>query len=193
MLQPGQSVIPFSLPSMDGSEWNLDTMPGRPCLLAFFRFASSPFCSLRIHQLISRHDELPKDFTILAVFDSPLSDLQKYAERHKAPFPILADEGGVVHGYYGIRHSWKGVLKGLVFRFPTLLKAMFGKGYFPLTIGGRMNTMPADFLVNDHGFIEKSYYGRDEGDHLDFDQIRDFAFEHCEMLTEQPRDTLVSG
>lgn len=193
MLQPGQPVISFSLPSMDGSVWNSDTMAGNPCLLAFFRFASCPFCNLRLHQLISRLNELPKDFAIVAVFESSLPDLQKYTERHDSPFSVLADAGGVVHGYYGIRHSWKGVLKGLVLRFPTLLKAMFGNGYFPFTIGGRMDTMPADFLVNGAGIIEKSYYGKDEGDHLDFDQIKEFAFKHSGMVAEQPHGTLVSG
>ncbi len=180
MLQPNQPIIPFTLPSLDGSPWQLSSLAGKPYLLAFFRFASCPFCNLRLHQLISRLDKLPDDFTIVAVFESSLSELQRYAERHNSPFPILADEGGVIHGQYSIRHSWIGVLKGMLFRFPSLLYAMFKKGYVPLTIGGRMNTMPADFLVDRQGTIQEAYYGRDEGDHLDFERIRQFAWQQAE-------------
>ena len=149
-------------------------------MLAFFRFASCPFCNLRLHQLISRLDELPDDFTIVAVFESSLTELQRYAERHQSPFPILADEGGVIHSQYGIRHSWLGVLKGMLFRFPSLLYAMFKKGYVPFSIGGRMDTMPADLLVDRQGIIREAYYGRDEGDHLNFERIRRFARQQTE-------------
>ena len=174
-MQSGQSVIPFTLPSLDGSPWQSSSLEAKPYLLAFFRFASCPFCNLRLHQLITRVDELPEDFTIVAVFESSLSELQRYAERHDSPFPILADEGGHIHGRYGIRHSWFGVLKGMLLRFPSLLYAMIGKGYVPLTIGGRMDTMPADFLVDRQGIIQESYHGGDDGDHLDFERIRQFA------------------
>lgn len=183
MLQPGQSILPFTLPSLDGTPWQLSSLEGKPYLLAFFRFASCPFCNLRLHQLIQRLEALPGDFTMVAVFESSLTELQRYAERHSSPFPILADEGGVIHGRYGIRHSWLGVLKGMLFRFPSLLYAMFRKGYIPLSIGGRMDTMPADFLVDRYGIIQHAYYGRDEGDHLAFEQIRHFAKQQAESTS----------
>lgn len=184
MLQSGQSTIPFVLPSIDGSSWQLSSLEGKPYLLAFFRFASCPFCNLRLHQLISRLDELPDDFTIVAVFESSLAELQRYAERHQSPFPILADEGGIVHSQFGVRHSWIGVLKGMLFRLPSLLYAMFKKGYVPMTIGGRMDTMPADFLVDRKDIIQKAYYGSDEGDHLDFDSIKQFAWQQADSVSK---------
>lgn len=185
MLQPNQAIIPFTLPALDGSAWQLSSLEGKPYLLAFFRFASCPFCNLRLHQLISQWGELPEDFTIVAVFESSLTELQRYAERHHSPFPILADGGGIIHGRYSIRHSWLGVLKGMLFRFPSLLYAMFKKGYVPLTIGGRMNTMPADFLVDRQGVIQEAYYGRDEGDHLDFERIRQFAGQQADSISNK--------
>ena len=131
----------------------------------------TPFTSSAVKVLLCGSGELGKEV---------VSELQRYAERHNSPFPILADEGGVIHGQYSIRHSWIGVLKGMLFRFPSLLYAMFKKGYVPLTIGGRMNTMPADFLVDRQGTIQEAYYGRDEGDHLDFERIRQFAWQQAE-------------
>lgn len=175
MLQPGQSIVPFTLPSLNGQDWQLSSLDGKPYLLAFFRFASCPFCNLRLHQLINRLDELSADFTIVAVFESSVTELQRYAERHDSPFPILADEGGVIHSQYRIQHSWLGVFKGMLLRMPALFYALFKKGYVPLTIGGRMDTMPADFLVDRNGIIREAFYGRDEGDHLNFERIRQFA------------------
>lgn len=180
MLQPGQSIIPFTLLSLNGELWQLSSLEGKPYLLAFFRFASCPFCNLRVHQLINRLDELPANFTIVAVFESSVTELQRYAERHESPFPILADKAGVIHSEYRIQHSWLGVFKGMFLRLPSLLYAMFKKGYIPLTIGGRMNTMPADFLVDRNGIIREAFYGRDEGDHLDFEHIRQFAHSQSE-------------
>lgn len=178
--KPGDSVTPIRLPAIDGSMFDLDSLKGRPFMLSFFRFASCPFCNLRLHQLVTRFAQLPAGFTIVAVFDSPLDNLQRHADRHQAPFPIVADESGDYYRHYDIEHSVTGVLKGMVFRMPTLLYGMFAKGYLPIRIKGSMTTMPADFLVDQNGVIRAAYYGADEGDHLPFEQIQQFAAELCE-------------
>ena len=38
-----------------------------------------------------------------------------------------------------------------------------------------MTTMPADLLVDENGVIQVAHYGRDEGDHLDFETVRAFS------------------
>lgn len=76
----GDLVTPISLPAIDGSQFNIDLLKGWRYMLSFFRFASCPFCNLRVHQLVSRFDELGEDFTVVAVFDSPLDNLQAHAE-----------------------------------------------------------------------------------------------------------------
>ena len=67
-----------------------------------------------------------------------------------------------------------GVLKGMLLRMPTLIKGML-KGYIPLIIKGSLTTMPADFLIDKNGIIQKAYYGSDEGDHLSFEEVKAFA------------------
>jgi peroxiredoxin len=89
--KPGDAVTHISLPALDGSTFELDSLKGKPFMLSFFRFASCPFCNLRMHELVTRTGELPDNFTIVAIFDSPLDNLQRYAGRHDAPFPVLAD------------------------------------------------------------------------------------------------------
>ncbi len=173
--EPGDRITPVSLPAIDGTLFNTDSLQGKAYMLSFFRFASCPFCNLRMHELVTKFDQLPSGFTIVAVFDSPLDNLQQHADRHHAPFPVLADENGGYYELYDIEHSLPGVLKGMIFRMPRLMYGMFGKGYVPLKIKGSMTTMPADFLVDEDGIIRKAYYGSDEGDHLPFDQIKEFA------------------
>ena len=173
-LTSGVKAKNIRLPAIDGSTFESESVKGRPFMLSFFRFASCPFCNLRVNELVRRFDEFGKDFTIIAVFDSPLDNLTHHAKGHKAPFPILADENNRYYREYGIEHSVSGMLKGMFFRMPTLLKGM-SKGYIPTTIKGSMTTMPADFLIDREGIIQEAYYGKDEGDHLPFDKVKEFS------------------
>ncbi|TAM44208.1 MAG: AhpC/TSA family protein [Gammaproteobacteria bacterium] len=172
---PGERVGNIRLPAMDGTTFDSDSLQGRRFMLSFFRFAACPFCNLRVHELVKRFDELGNRFSVIAIFDSSPENLRRYAERHAAPFPILADEQNVHYRAFGIERSVVGVLRGMVMRMPAVLHAMFVKGYLPTAINGHLTTMPADFLVDETGVIRTAYYGRDEGDHLPFDRVRAFA------------------
>jgi peroxiredoxin Q/BCP len=174
-LHPGQRAPAISLPGIDGSLFDSEGLRGQRHMLAFFRFAACPFCNLRISTLVGRHGELKPGFPIVAIFESPLDHLRKHAEGHRAPFPILADEGRVAYGAYAIERSLAGTLKGMVTRMPTLVKAM-RRGFLPTSIKGGFTTMPADFLVDEAGVVQVAHYGRDEGDHLAFEAIRDFSW-----------------
>jgi peroxiredoxin Q/BCP len=173
-IKSGAKAVNIKLPAIDGSLFDGEEMKGKPLMLSFFRFASCPFCNLRLHELVTRFDELGKDFNMVAVFDSPLDNLITQTEGHHAPFPILADENNKCYREYGVEHSVLGVLKGMVFRMPALLKGM-SKGYIPTKIKGSLTTMPADFLIDRHGIIQVAYYGNDEGDHLPFDKVKEFS------------------
>jgi peroxiredoxin len=172
---PGEKVTNIILPSLDGGLFKLDSINGRRFMLSFLRFASCPFCNLRVHELVKRFEEFGENFTIVAVFDSSLENLQKHAEKHHSPFPILADENNIFYQAYGIEHSLAGMFKGMLTRMPSLLRAMFVKGYLPLVIKGSLTTMPADFLVDENGVIRTAYYGKDEGDHLPFERVKAFS------------------
>lgn len=173
-LKKGDSISNILLPAIDGTEFNLESLKGKRYMLSFFRFASCPFCNLRVHELVGRYKEFGDQFPIVAIFDSPIANLQKHASGHHAPFPILADESNQYYKAYGIEHSFWGMLKGMLTRFPTLIKGIF-KGYIPLIPRGSLITMPADFLIDENGIIQKAYYAKDEGDHLDIIEVKTFA------------------
>lgn len=170
----GNKIIPVELPALDGLLFNSESLSGKRIMISFFRFATCPFCNMRMHQLVSRFNEFGSNFTIIAIFDSSLKNLQKSTKKHNSPFPVLADEKNVYYKKYGIEHSVLGMTKGMIFRFPTLIKGLL-KGYIPIPITGSMTTMPADFLVNEKGIIQTAYYGKDEGDHLSVDRVKEFS------------------
>ncbi len=173
--QAGHLVTGLSLPAIDGSRFTLEQVRGKRYLLSFLRFAACPFCQLRVHQLISRWHELNRNFTVIAVFDSSLENLQHYTGKQVAPFPILADEHAVYYHKFAIKHSLSGTFKAMLFRMPTLLYAMLVKRYFPTSIKGSLTTLPADILVDEHGLVAEIYHGKDSGDHLPFEKIKAFA------------------
>ena len=173
-LKPGDPVIHLQLPALDDTIFNTETLHGRRYLLSFFRFAGCPFCNIRMHELVTRYNELPDGFTIVAVFDAPLDDLKRHEARHSAGFPVLADGANTYYKQYSIDRSVLGMLKGAVVRFPALVQALL-RGYFPTTIKGKLHTLPADFLVDEKGRIQIAHYGRDLGDHMSFEKVKAFA------------------
>jgi len=175
-LSPGDLAPAVRLKATDGSTFDTARLSGRRYLLSFFRFASCPFCNLRVHDLTRRFAELGPGFGVVAIFDSPPDNLRQHADRHGAPFPILADETGETYGAYAIERSVVGVLKGMAMRAPTLIEAM-ARGYLPTSLRGSLTTMPADFLVDERGAIRTAHYGGDEGDHLPFEDVLAFSLE----------------
>jgi peroxiredoxin len=170
-----ETAIPIILPSIDGGEFDTSKLIGKKYLISFFRFATCPFCNLRVHELVKRNMDFGSNFTIAAIFDSSIENLKKHTSKHNAPFAILADETNKYYKLYGVKKSFWGMINGMVKRFPTLMKSIILHGNIPLPINGSLITMPAEFLVNEKGEIAKSYYGRDEGDHLPLDEIIEFS------------------
>lgn len=173
-MQPTDTAPQIQLTAIDGRPFDSYSLAGRRYLVTFFRFATCPFCNMRIAELVRRRDELGNDFEIVAVFEAELEHLQKHASKHLAAFPILADPQKISYRQYEVGKSLFGVIKGIVTRMPVVITAML-RGYIPREVSSRLLTMPASFLVDEQGVIQRAYYGRDEGDHLSFDEIREFA------------------
>lgn len=107
------------------------------------------------------------------MFDSSLKKL-KYLKKHDSPFVILADEKRIYFKKYNIERSIAKFIKGSVLKVPKIFKAMM-KGFVPLEFKASLLTIPVDILIKEDGTIEKVYYGNDAGDHLSFDEIKDFS------------------
>lgn len=174
-VQRGEHIRELNLPNIDGTSFSIEQVQGKRYLLSFFRFASCPFCNLRVHQLVQQFPNFGDDFTVVGVFDASLDELQRSSDKQQSPFPILADEDNIYYRRFAVERSYFGVLKGMVLRFPQLCYSMIVKGNVPLRIGGHVATMPLNILVDEQGVIQHVHYGRDEGDHLSLESVKRFA------------------
>ena len=64
-LAPGEKLSEIKLPSIEGSEFNIKKIKGKKTLLTFYRFATCPFCNLRIHEITKRYNELGENFEMI--------------------------------------------------------------------------------------------------------------------------------
>ncbi len=169
-----QTMPQIILPAIDDSQFDSHSLIGKNYLLTFFRFATCPFCNMRMSQLVRAKSELGEDFEIVAIFESEIEHLKKHANKHFAKFPILADYERQYYQSFGVKKSLTGGLKGMLFRLPTLMTAMF-RGYLPREISSRALIMPLSLLVDKQGVIQAIYHGKDEGDHMPLEQVVEFA------------------
>ena len=173
-LKSGDKIDELTLSSIDGSKFVIKNIIYKRALVTFYRFASCPFCNLRINEIVKRYDELGSEFEMVAIFDSPLDNLKKQTKHHNAPFWILADENYHYFNKFSIEQSILKFLKGTLIRFHRLILASF-KGYIPFTFKGSVSTIPVDILIEKDGKISEVYYGRDTSDHLPFEKIKTFS------------------
>ncbi len=172
-LKKGDTVPHIELPDINGNAFQLSELQGKRLLLTFYRFASCPFCNLRLHQIANRYGELG-EMVHVAIFSGSVHQLNQHTSKHKDLFPILADEQEHYYRQITVERSWKGMLKGVFGRMPHLLKSM-SMGHIPREFGHRMLLMPVDILVDEHGRIADIKYGTDEGDHIAMNDVLAFA------------------
>ena len=173
-LKPGDKIEELSLMSIDGREFNIKDIKDKKIFITFYRFASCPFCNLRINEIVKRYNEFGDDFEMVAVFDSPLDNLIKQTKKHRAPFWILADEKFFYYKKFSVEQSFIKFLIGTIVRFHRLMLASL-KGYIPFTFKGSVSTIPVDILIDKNGVISEVYYGNNTSDHLSFDRIKSFS------------------
>ena len=173
-LNKGDVIETLALPSTQGDTFDIKDLAGKKAIVTFYRFATCPFCNLRINEFTKRYSELGDNFQVIAIFDSPLDFLIKSTKKHNAPFKILADENFDYFKKYDVEQSaWK-FLIGSTLGFFRLLKA-FCNGYIPMQMKGSMRTVPVDILINEDGTIERAYYAKNTTDHLSFDEVKTFS------------------
>lgn len=170
-LVAGQKAPDFSITDIKGKTHKPEDYRGRYLLLSLYRYASCPFCNLRISQVMQRADVFKtQGLDILAVFQSPEVKIRQYVGKQHPPFSIVPDPDRTLYSTYRLETSWLGMLKAMIFRMGDMMKA-FGKGFGPGTMEGEKNRLPADFLIGPDGTIIEAYYGKDIGDHMPFETI----------------------
>jgi len=169
-LEENNLAIPFTTTDLKSNPINLEDYKGQKVLLTFFRKAACPFCNMNIQQLIRNYPKFEeKGIKIIALFASTKEAVEKYAGKQNPPFPIIPDGDFKIYGKYGIDISYVGMLKSM-FNPKKVLKAMFG-GFFSLRTTLEDPVIPADFLIDEHQYIFRAYYGEDYDDHIPISEV----------------------
>ena len=172
-LRAGDRAKDFEATDLFGSRVSLQDYQGKRLMLSFFRYASCPFCNLRVHELSTRLDSLrDKGVSLVAVFQSPEESIRRYAGRQAPPFPIIPDPDRRLYRVYGVEPSWTGFLKGML--RPAAFVSAVSKGYLPGKVEGETAMVPADFLIGPDLVIDHAYYGKDIGDHIPLTAVEEW-------------------
>ena len=143
--------------------------------LQFRRFAGCPFCSVHLHSMARRHDEiLAAGIRVVVVFRSTAAALRQH--HAGTPFAIIADPEDTLYTEFGVGSGLSAVLnpRVLLAAIPKVIR-MFprlpgipprGKGVFGL---------PADFLIAPDGRVIACKYGTHADDQWSVEQLLTLA------------------
>jgi len=120
---------------------------------------------LRVRKLIEKFSFFQeKGLEVVTVFQSPPESIRKYVGRQNPPFPVVPDPRHTLYRMYAVENSWWSFVKSGV-RITEMISAG-AKGFLPGKVEGKVNMVPADFLIGPDLVVAKAYYGKDIGDHL---------------------------
>lgn len=169
-LKIGDKPPIFTLKDYRGLKISLSDYKGKTVFLSFFRTATCPFCNMRVQELIRKEDAFKRNgIEVIAFFHSTKQEIEKYAGKQNPWFPVLPDPESVIYKLYGVEESKGGMLKTML--KPVKMMKMMTSGFFNLKSINATPIVPADFLINDKMKIEKVYYGKDFGDHIDLKEV----------------------
>ena len=100
----GKPAPDFSLPSTTGENISLRQFKGKKTVvLYFYPKDETPGCTKEACDLRDHAAELERhNVVILGVSTDGLESHRRFAEKHKLPFPLLADEDATVSKLFGV-------------------------------------------------------------------------------------------
>ena len=172
MLNTGDKVNARTLTTIEGSAVTLPAADGL-VHLQFRRFAGCPICSLHMHEVASRHDEITKaGVAEVVVFHSSADRLRRY--QADLPFAVVADPDRKLYKEFGVENSIRGVLNRNVARAVGRgMRQTRSARVLAGSLGPTENHlgMPADFLIAPDGAVVARKYGEHAGDQWSVDEL----------------------
>jgi len=174
------SIAPlFETQDIYGNSFDLAQYKGKKVLLSFFRNVACPFCNLRVHQLKKLAPAFKEEGLEMAfVFETPKKHIL-ISSLHSSlqPVTIISDAEKVFYKLYHIETSMIKFI-GSIFKsgFQAQMKMAKELGLDKFEDEQKTSSIiPADFLIDEAGFISKVHYGSAINDHLSIDVISKFA------------------
>ena len=115
MLQLGDLAPDFSLPTGSGETLQLAALRGRPVVLYFYPKDDTPGCTAEACAFRDQYEDFQDlGAQVVGVSSDSAASHQKFAQKHRLPFPLLADTGGQVRKLYEVPRAFLGLVPGRV-------------------------------------------------------------------------------
>ena len=113
MLKPGDKAPDFELASQTGERIRLSQFEGtQNVVLFFYPKDDTPGCTKEACAFRDRYEDfVSRDTAVLGISSDSASSHDKFAAKHRLPFPLLADQGGAVRQKFGVNRTF-GILPG---------------------------------------------------------------------------------
>ena len=142
MLKIGDKAPDFVVNDQDGNPVKLSDLQGKKIVLYFYPRDMTPGCTTEACNLRDNYKSMiRKGYEILGVSTDTEKSHQKFIQKEKLPFRLLADTEKVVHQSYG---TW-------------IEKSMYGRKY--------MGTARITFVIDEKGVIQDIIDKVDTADH----------------------------
>jgi len=130
----GELAPDFTLPNQDGDEVSLGDFKGKNVVLYFYPKDMTPGCTTQACDFRDHHKSFGElDAVIIGISPDPISQHEKFINKHDLPFLLLADEDKQVAEAYDV---WK-------------LKKNFGREYYGIE--------RSTFILDKEGKVQKEY------------------------------------
>jgi peroxiredoxin len=168
----GEAAPAFRGVSALGKPVDLQAYRGTKVWLAFFRYTSCSFCSLRIAQMLHQAGSwAERGLQIVGVFQSPPEAVAEFVRERAVPFPFVSDPSERLYREWGLEASITALLGTHL--LGTMTKDVVSGRAFKKH--GTLTRIPADFLIDERGRIADAFYGRDIGDHIPYPRVDAFV------------------
>jgi peroxiredoxin Q/BCP len=115
VLQLGDQAPDFSLPTGSGDTFRLAQQLGKPVVLYFYPKDDTPGCTAEACAFRDQYEDfLDLDAVVVGVSSDSEASHQRFAQKHRLPFPLLADTSGQLRKKYEVPRALLGLLPGRV-------------------------------------------------------------------------------
>jgi len=101
VIKEGQKAPDFVLPSSDGRDIALADLRGKPVVLYFYPKDDTPGCTKEACAFRDDYAQLKKKAVLLGVSPDSVESHERFRDKYKLPFPLLADDDKKVAKKYG--------------------------------------------------------------------------------------------
>ncbi|HWF27355.1 MAG TPA: peroxiredoxin-like family protein [Mycobacterium sp.] len=171
-MKPGKKIDARALRTINDADVAVPASDGA-VHLQFRRFAGCPICTLHMHELARRHDEIKSaGVTEVVVFHSAADALRRY--QADLPFAVVADPDRKLYKEFGVGASFRATLHPR-----AVLAAARGmrwsKPRGAMGLGEKHSGKPADFLIGTDGTVLACKYGTHADDQWSVDELLKLA------------------